>query len=209
MKTNIRIMVVDDHPAIRRGLTAMFAPEPDMEMAGCAGTMQQAVEMWRTKRPDVTLMDLALENGNGGIETIRRIRQDFPAAKVIVFSTFAGDEDVYQAFKAGAISFLTKDTSDQELVETIRGVYAGRRPIPAAIAQKLAERVAESSLTTRELAVLNQVARGLRNKEVGAVLSICEQTVQYYLKNIFSKLQVNDRTGAVFVAAQRGIIHVR
>jgi DNA-binding NarL/FixJ family response regulator len=111
--------------------------------------------------------------------------------------------------KAGAITFLTKDTPDEELVQTIRGVHAGMRPVPPAIAQKLAARIAVSSLTPREFAVLNQVAKGMRNKEIAAVLRICEQTVQFYLKNIFSKLQVNDRTGAVVVAVQRGIIHLR
>jgi DNA-binding NarL/FixJ family response regulator len=208
MKSNIRILVVDDHPAIRRGLSALLDPEPDMEIAGCAATKQQAIEMWRNIRPDITLMDVALEGDRGGIETIRQIREDFRAAKIIVFSAFAGDEDVYQALKSGAITFLTKDTPDEELVRTIRGVHAGKRPIPPEIAQKLAARIAESSLSARELEVLNQVARGLRNKEIAATLNLCEQTVQYHLKNIFSKLQVNDRTAAVYVAVQRGLIHV-
>jgi DNA-binding NarL/FixJ family response regulator len=209
MKSNIKVLIVDDHSAIRRGLVAMLEPEPDIEIAGCARTRQQALQMWRETRPDVTLMDVALEDGTDGIETIREIRADFPAARIIVFSAFAGEEDIYQALKAGAITFLTKDTPDEELVQTIRGVHAGMRPVPPAIAQKLAARIAVSSLTPREFAVLNQVAKGMRNKEIAAVLRICEQTVQFYLKNIFSKLQVNDRTGAVVVAVQRGIIHLR
>jgi DNA-binding NarL/FixJ family response regulator len=209
MKSKIKILVVDDHPAVRRGLAAMLEPEPDMEIAGCAATRQQALQIWRETRPDVTLMDVALEDGAGGIESIREIRGDFPAAKIIVVSAFAGDEDVYQALKAGAITFLTKDTPDEELVRTIRGVHAGMRPVPSAIAQKLAARIAASNLTPRELAVLTHLAKGMRNKEIAAALLICEQTVQFYLKNIFSKLQVNDRTGALVVAVQRGIIHVR
>ena len=208
MKSNIRILVVDDHPAIRRGLSALLDPEPDMEIAGCAATKQQAIEMWRHTRPDITLMDVALESPRGGIETIRQIREEFPSAKIIAFSAFAGDEDVYQALKSGASTFLTKDTPDEELVRAIRGVHAGKRPIPTEIAQRLATRISESSLSARELEVLNHVARGLRNKEVAAALNLCEQTVQYHLKNIFSKLQVNDRTAAVFVAVQRGLIHV-
>jgi DNA-binding NarL/FixJ family response regulator len=206
--SRIRILVVDDHPAIRRGLSATLEPEPDMEIAGCAATTEQAVEMWRKARPDITLMDLALSSGGGGIETIRQIRREFPVARIIVFSAFAGDEDVYQALKAGAVTFLTKDVPDEELVRTIRGVHAGRRPIRPEIAQKLADRLTESSLTERELEVLNQVARGFRNKEIAAALSISGQTVEAHLKNIYSKLRVNDRTGAMFVAAQRGIIHV-
>src|SRR5271154_6074244 len=154
MKSNIRILVVDDHPAILRGLSALLDPEPDMEIAGCAASKQQAIEMWRKTRPDITLMDVALGCPRGGIETIRQVREVFPAAKIIMFSAFAGDEDIYQALKSGAVTFLTKDTPDVELVRTIRSVHAGHRPIPPEIAQKLATRIADASLSPRELEVL-------------------------------------------------------
>ena len=205
--TRIRILVVDDHPAIRRGLAATLDPEPDLEVIGCAATSQQGIEMSRAMEPDVTLMDLALRDGCGGIEAIREIRLDSPAAKIIVFSAFAAEEDVYQALRSGAVTFLTKNVSDRELIQTIRDVHAGMRPIPPEIAQRLADRIGEPSLTPREIDVLNHVARGLRNKEIAAALSISEQTTQAHLRNIFFKLGVHDRTGAAFLAEKRGIIH--
>ncbi len=139
MPERIRILVVDDHPAIRKGLAATLEPEPDMEIVGSAATRQQAVEIWRKTRPDITLMDLGLERGSGGVEAIREIRREFPLAKIIVFSALTGDEDVYQALQSGAVTFLTKDTPDEEVVETIRDVHAGGRPIPPEIARKLAD----------------------------------------------------------------------
>src|SRR5713226_2762883 len=192
MPERIRILVVDDHPAIRKGLAATLEPEPDMEIVGSAATRQQAVEIWRKTRPDITLMDLGLERGSGGVEAIREIRREFPLAKIIVFSALTGDEDVYQALQSGAVTFLTKDTPDEEVVETIRDVHAGGRPIPPEIARKLADRVTQPSLTSREIQVLELVARGLRNKEIGVALSSSEETVQGHMKHILSKLKVND-----------------
>jgi DNA-binding NarL/FixJ family response regulator len=205
----IRILVVDDHPAIRTGLAATLGGEPDMEIVGSAATRQQAVERWRETQPDVTLMDLALEGGSGGIEAIRQIRQDFPAAKIVVFSALTGDEDVYRALQSGAITFLAKEIPDEELVQVVRDVHAGGRPIPPEIARQLADRLTQSSLTTREIQVLELVAKGLRNKEIASSLYISEETVQGHMKHILSKLKVNDRTRAAVVAAQRGIIRLR
>jgi DNA-binding NarL/FixJ family response regulator len=209
MTARIRILIVDDHPAIRKGLAATLEPEPDMEVVGSAATRQRAVLMWEETRPDITLMDLALEGEDGGVEAIRQIRKDFPSAKFIVFSAMTGDEDVFQALRSGATTFLTKGTPDEELVQTIRDVHAGGRPIPPEIARKLADRLSQSSLTAREVEVLTLVAKGCRNKEVATALFISEETVQGHMKHILSKLGVNDRTGAAIVAAQRGIIRLR
>ena len=188
---------------------ATLEPELDMEVIGAATTRQQAVESWRRTRPDITLMDLALENGGGGVEAIRQIRQEFPCAKIIVFSALTGDEDVYQALHSGAVTYLTKGTPDEELVQTVREVHAGGRPVPPEIARKLADRVSQSNLTAREIEVLDLVAKGFRNKEIASSLSISEETVQNHMKHILSKLKVNDRTRAAVVALQRGIIRLR
>jgi DNA-binding NarL/FixJ family response regulator len=209
MTARIRILIVDDHPAIRKGLAATLEPESDMEVVGSAATRQRAVLMWEETRPDITLMDLALEGEDGGVEAIRQIRKDFPSAKFIVFSAMTGDEDVFQALRSGATTFLTKGTPDEELVQTIRDVHAGGRPIPPEIARKLADRLTQSSLTAREVEVLTLVAKGCRNKEVATALFISEETVQGHMKHILSKLGVNDRTGAAIVAVQRGIIRLR
>lgn len=209
MNHKIRILVVDDHSTIRRGLAATLDPEPDMEVVGAAATRQEAVQMWQRLRPDITLMDLALKGEDSGVDAIRAIRRESPAAKIIVYSVLTGDEDVYQALQSGAVTFLTKDISDEELVETIRDVYAGGRPIPPEIARKLADRLTQSSLTPREIEVLTLVARGYRNKEIGSALTISEETVQGHMKHILAKLGVSDRTRAAVVASQRGIIRLR
>ena len=205
----IRILVVDDHSAIRRGLAATLDPEPDMEVVGAAANRKDAIQMWLQLRPDITLMDLALKGEDGGVKAIREIRKEAPGAKIIVYSVLTGDEDVYQALQSGAVTFITKDISDEELVQTIRDVHAGGRPIPPDIARKLADRLTTSSLTPREVEVLSLVASGNRNKEIADALSISEETVQGHMKHILAKLGVNDRTRAAVVAAQRGIIRLR
>ena len=209
MERSIRILVVDDHPTIRRGLAATLDPEPDMEVVGAAASSQEAILLWRELHPDITLMDLALKGDDGGVQAIRQIRKEEPTAKIIVYSVLTGDEDVYQALQSGAITFLTKDTPDEALVQTIRDVHAGGRPIPQDIARKLADRLNQSSLTPREVEVLSLVARGYRNKEIAHALFISEETVQGHMKHILAKLGVNDRTRAAVVAAQRGIIRLR
>jgi DNA-binding NarL/FixJ family response regulator len=209
MEKPIRILVVDDHSAIRRGLAATLDPEPDMEVVGAAADRKDAIQMWLQLRPDITLMDLAFKGEDGGVEAIREIRKEAPGAKIIVYSVLTGDEDVYQALQSGAVTFITKDISDEELVQTIRDVHAGGRPIPPDIARKLADRLTTSSLTPREVEVLSLVASGNRNKEVADALSISEETVQGHMKHILAKLGVNDRTRAAVVAAQRGIIRLR
>lgn len=204
----IRILIVDDHPAVRRGLVATLEPEPDFEVVGSAATAKEAVAMHREHRPDITLMDLVLEHATGGIEAIRAIRQESPGARIIVFSALHGDEDVYRALHSGAATFLSKGTPDETLVSAIRDVHSGGRPIPPDVARKLADRLTWSALSPRETEVVKLVADGLRNKEIAGVLHISEETVQGHVKNILNKLGVNDRTRAAIVAAQRGIIHL-
>jgi DNA-binding NarL/FixJ family response regulator len=148
------------------------------------------------------LMDLSLKGGGNGIDAIRQIRQESGTARIILFSALTGEEDVYQALQAGAVTFLAKETPDEELVKTIRDVHAGGRPMPPDVARKLADRPPQPSLSAREIEVLSLVAKGLRNKEIGAALSISEDTVQGHMKHILSKLGVNDRTRATVVAAQ-------
>lgn len=209
MEARIRILVVDDHPAIRKGLVATLEPEPDMEVVGTAATREQATSVWQQTQPDVTLMDLSLGGAVAGLEAIRELRKLNSSAKIIVFSALTGDEDVYQALQAGAATFLTKETPDEDVVQTIRDVHSGGRPIPPEIARKLADRITQSSLTAREVEVLELVSQGLRNREIGIALSISEETVQGHMKHILSKLGVRDRTRAAVVAAQRGIIRLR
>jgi DNA-binding NarL/FixJ family response regulator len=208
MAERIRILIVDDHPAIRRGLVATLEPEPDMQIVGTSASCEEAISMWNEVRPDITLMDLRLSGGVAGLEAIRQIRKLSSSAKIIVFSALTGDEDVYQALRAGAITFLTKETPDEDLVQTIRDVYAGARPVAPEIAQKLAGRVTQSSLSAREIEVLELVSKGLRNKDIGLALFISEETVKGHMRSILFKLDVDDRTRAAVLAAQRGIIHL-
>ncbi len=207
-QNRIRILIVDDHPAICKGLVAIFEPELDIEVVGIATTRQGAVSVYQEKQPDIVIMDLGLGGEVCGIDAIREIRAQFPTAKIIVFSALRGDEDVYQALRAGALTFLSKETPDEELIRVIRDIQAGDRPIPQEVARKLADRLNFLSLTERETQVLKLLADGLRNKEIAGVLHISEETVQGHVKKILVKLNVNDRTKAAIVAAQRGIIHI-
>ena len=204
----IQILVADDHPMVLKGLVATIDPEPDMELVGLASTGQQAVSLFRDKRPDVTIMDLHLTPEMSGIEAIQLIRREFPNARVIVLSAHKGDEEIFRALQAGAITYLLKETLGDDLVPIIREVHAGGGPIPAEVARKLADRVTQPSLTAREIQILQLVAEGMRNKELAGTLGISQQTVQGHIKNILAKLGVNDRTGAVTVALRRGIIRI-
>jgi DNA-binding NarL/FixJ family response regulator len=203
----IRILVIDDHPMIRAGLTATIGPEPDMTVVALASTGKEGVEQYRLHQPDVTLMDLKMPV-MGGVEAIRGIRTEFPSAKIIVVSTYEGDEDIYRALEAGAITYLLKDMLAEKMVEMIREVAEGGRPIPPDVAQRLTGRMFQAVLTNREVEVLRLVARGMRNKEIAAELNISDETVQGHVKNILAKLAVHDRTEAVAVAIRRGIVHI-
>jgi len=202
----IRILVVEDHHVVRQGLVALVKTVPDMTVVAEASDGKQAVELFRQHRPDVTIMDLRLP-AMGGVDAIKAIRQEFPAARVIVLTTFDGDEDIYRALQAGARGYLLKDMFGEELMDAIRTVHAGKTRIPPAVAQRLAERMAGPGLTARELEVLKLIVSGKSNKEIGKELTISEATVKTHINSILSKLDVNDRTQAATTALQRGIIH--
>jgi len=207
-QTRIRILVVDDHPVVRKGLAATIEPEPDMEVVGFASNGKEAVEKFRQVKPDVTIMDVGMTPEMSGIDATRAIRGEFPEARIIVLSAHRGDEDIYRALHAGAATFLLKETLGDDLIPIIRDVYAGGGPIPPYVARKLADRLSQPVLTTRETEVLQLMAKGMRNKEIAATLGISETTTQGHVKNILSKLRVHDRTEAVTLAARRAIIHL-
>jgi two-component system NarL family response regulator len=203
----IQIMVVDDHHIVRQGLVALIATLPDMKVIAQAADGIEAVELYRKHRPDVTLMDLRLPSKNG-VDAITEIRREFPAARIIVLTTFDGDEDIYRALQAGAKGYLLKGMNADELMEAIRTVHAGKSRIPAIVAERLAERMGGPSLTSRELDVLKRIVGGRSNKEIAGELFISEATVKTHINSILSKLGVSDRTQAATTALQRGIVHL-
>jgi len=204
----IRLMVIDDQAVVRQGFVSLIKTVPDMEIVGEGSNGQEAVELFRQLRPDITLMDLRMPELSGA-EAIRQIRSEFPAARIIVLTTFDGDEDIYRAVQAGAQGYLLKDMFFEELEAAIRKVHAGARLIPGSVAERLAARMSSSELTGRELEVLRQIVAGKSNKEIGNELNISEATVKSHINNILSKLGVSDRTQAATTALQRGIVHFR
>jgi DNA-binding NarL/FixJ family response regulator len=203
----IRVMCVDDHPIVREGIAAIISLQPDMTMAGTAATGREAIEQFDKMRPDVSLVDLRLPDMTG-FDVITAIREKFPNARIIVLSSHEGDVDIQRALEAGAHGYVAKGIVRDELLDIIRGVHAGKRRLPAAVAQKLAEHMADEPISPRELEVLSLMAAGKRNKEIAGDLSIAEDTVKMHVRNILSKLQVSDRTEAVTIALRRGIIHL-
>lgn len=206
MADPIKIMVVEDHHVVRQGLVALINGVPGMRVVAETADGQQALELFQTHRPDVTLMDLRLP-GMSGVAAIIRIRGLFPQARIIVLTTYDGDEDIHRALDAGARGYLLKGMSADELMNAIRAVHSGRSRIPAEIAERLAERMNSPSLTDRELDVLREIVAGKSNKEIGQELTISEATVKTHINNILGKLGVSDRTQAVTTALQRGIVH--
>jgi two-component system, NarL family, response regulator len=201
----ITILTVDDHPILREGIAAVIQGEKDMIIVGEASNGREAIEMFRTKRPDVTLMDLQMPDLNG-IDTIAIIRQQHPEARIIVLTTYEGDILARRALKAGATGYILKDMIRAELLKAIRAVHLGRRYIPPKIAAELAEHYAEDDLSEREIAVLREVARGRSNKIIASHLSISEATVKAHLSHILVKLGASDRTHAVNIAMARGFL---
>jgi DNA-binding NarL/FixJ family response regulator len=202
----IRILTVDDHPVLREGIAAALAPETDMVIVAEASNGIEAIDQFRTHRPDVTLMDLQMPLMNG-VDAILAIRKDFPDARIIVLTTYSGDAQAFRAFKAGASGYLLKNMLRSELVETIRSVHGGRKTVPSELAVEMAEHY-EEALTEREIEVLREVAAGEANKVVADRLAISEETVKAHMRSIFFKLGANDRTHAVTIALKRGIIDI-
>jgi len=203
----IRILIADDHTVVRDGLAAIVRQEKDMQVVAETGDGQQAVELWKKHRPDVTLMDLRMP-GLDGVNAIYAIRAADPNARIIVLTTFDGDEDIYRGMRAGAKSYLLKDVRREELFQCIREVHAGRTFVPPAIAAKLVERLPAEELTPRELEVLHLLAAGKPNKLIGADLAITEVTVKSHVQSLFRKLNVLSRTEAIAVANRRGLLHL-
>jgi two-component system NarL family response regulator len=207
MMTKIRILVVDDHHVVRQGLVALINSVDDMEVVAEAPDGRKGVDLYRKHLPDVTIMDLRLPV-LGGVEAIQEIRRGNPQARVIVLTTFDGDENIYRALQAGARGYLLKDMFGDELMDAIRTVHAGKTRIPAVVAQRLAERMGGPELTSRELDVLRLIVAGKSNKEIGNQLHISEATVKTHINNLLGKLGVSDRTQAATTAIQRGIVEL-
>ncbi len=203
----IRLLVVDDHQAFRMGLVAIVNECEGMQVVAEAGTGAQAIELYSTHRPDIVLMDLRLP-GLSGVEATIAIRKESPLARIIVLTTYDGDEDIYRALESGAKAYLLKDMSKEELVEAIRAVHAGEHRIPPGIANRLAARMARPAVSPREIEVLKLVIKGKSNKEIASALDITEDTVKGHLKSVYAKLGVNDRTQAAVSALQHGILHL-
>jgi DNA-binding NarL/FixJ family response regulator len=203
----IRILTVDDHALLRKGIAALIDAEPDMELVAEAADGREAIAKFKMHRPDVTLMDLQMPEMSG-VECITAIRSDFSQARIVVLTTYPGDVQVVRALKAGARAYLLKGQVDRELPEVIRAVHAGQKRIPPEIAAELAEHTAEDNLSAREIDVLRLIAAGNANKEIGGKLFIAEETVKSHVTNILAKLQANDRTHAVTIALKRGIIEL-
>lgn len=203
----IRVLCVDDHRLVREGIELIINRQSDMEVVGAASTGEEAVQVFLRQRPDITLMDLQLGEMSG-VEAIRSICQADPAARVIVLTMYHGNEDIYRAMQAGATTYLVKNMLADDLIGVVREVYAGGRPISADVSARLQERNEQQTLTAREAEVLELVAQGMRNKDIGESLSISEKTVRVHLRNVFLKLDAVDRTEAVHIALRRGIVHI-
>ena len=203
----IRILAVDDHALLRKGVAALVNAEPDMELVGEAATGAEAIEKFKKYRPDITLMDLQMK-GMSGIEALIAIRNDFPNARIIVLTTYLSDMQVVGALKAGARAYVLKEQVGQDLSAVIRAVHAGQKRIPSEVASQLAEYIEKDDLTAREIEVLRLIAAGHANKEIASQLSIADDTVKSHVANILAKLHANDRTHAVTTAVKRGIIEL-
>jgi two-component system NarL family response regulator len=208
---SIRILIAEDHHIVRQGFVALLQSVDNFNVVAEASSGQQALELFRQHRPDIVLMDLRMPGSGsvqGGVETIIAIRQEFPDARIIVLTTFDGDEDIFRAIQAGARGYLLKGMNADELIDAIQTVHRGKSRIPPAVAERLAERLSGNALTDRETEVLKNIVAGKSNKEIASVLFISEATVKTHINNMLSKLGVTDRTQAATMALQRGIVHL-
>jgi DNA-binding NarL/FixJ family response regulator len=203
----IRVLCVDDHPLVRKGIASILATEPDVQLVAEAGDGQDALQLFRQHKPDVTLMDLRMPKLDG-IEAVKQIRAEFPDAKIIALTSYDGDQDIYRALEAGVRGYLLKEMVHAEVLRAIRIVHAGKRLMPPEVAARLTEHFPHSALTPREIEVLALVAKGLANKEVAAHLGTASGTIKMHVQNILEKLGASDRTHAVTIGLQRGIIRL-
>jgi len=205
--SQIRILTVDDHPVVRQGIAGLVGVQSDMVVVGEASNGRDAIQQYRTHHPDVTLMDLQMPE-MGGIDALIAIRNEFPDAKVIVLTTYAGDAQILRALKAGAQGYLLKNTLHKELLDTIRAVQAGKKMVSPEVSYQIAEHATDDALTPAEVSVLRLIAAGNVNKQIADQLSISEETVKSRVKNILSKLGAADRTQAAMIGIKRGIIEL-
>jgi DNA-binding NarL/FixJ family response regulator len=203
----IRVICADDHPLVRKGIASILANEPDMQLVGEAGNGREAVEKFRELRPDVVLMDLRMPEMDG-IEATREIRKEAPEARIIALTSYDGDQDIYRAIEAGVRGYILKEMVHTKVTQAIRTVYSGKRLMPPEVAERLSEYFPQVALTPREVEVLSLVARGMANKEIAHKLGTASGTVKMHVQNILAKLGAADRTHAVTIALERGILHL-
>jgi DNA-binding NarL/FixJ family response regulator len=206
-QTKIRVFSVDDHPLLHEGIATVIRSQPDMMLAAEASSGTESIQRYRECKPDVTLMDLRLPDMSG-IDAMIAIRTEFPNARIIILTTFAGDVEIQRSLSAGARAYVLKSMPPKELMSVIRQVHAGKKQIPAEIAAHLAEHYSDESLTVREVEVLREIAGGNRNRDIAEKLFITEETVKVHIKHIMEKLGASDRTQAVAIGVRRGIIHL-
>ena len=203
----IRILIVEDHPVFREGLSTIIGSQADMHLVAQASNAVEAIAEFRRHRPDITLMDLRLP-GTNGIDTLISIRGEYPDARIIILTTADSDGEIQRALRAGAAAYVLKSMPKNELLDVIRSVHSGRRFVPPQVAARLAEHIGEEDLTDREMEVLRLIRDGYRNKQIADRLAIAETTVNFHIKNLVDKLQANDRTHAVTIALRRGLLHI-
>lgn len=203
----ISVACIDDHPLVRKGVAAILSTEPELRLVAEGENADQAIALFRRTRPDVTLLDLRLPD-RSGVEVAKEIRREFPDARIIALTSYDGDQDIYRALEAGVRGYLLKEMVHTEIIRAIRTVHQGKRFIPPEVSQQLSGFFPEVALTPREAEVLQWVARGLGNKEIGEQIGTAAGTVKAHIENILGKLDAKDRTHAVTIAVQRGIIHL-